>query len=279
MKSMNPYGKIESSKEKMVFILLFGLFIFLFLFLFKPFGMDRLESLSQLLLCAGFGLITIFVLIIFKFLIEPAVIKNRLSFLQGILWNILIASTIGVANYFLISVVIYHVFVFKYFLIAIWTAILVGIIPVTITYFVAYNKLYREALKGAAIAPDEIFWENEVTIRAGNPKNDLKLNPRSIVYLCSNDNYVTVVSAKGETVTKTHLRGTLKAAESELGKNRSFIRCHKCYIVNSEYADHLTGNIQNLRIRLKIPGLEIPVSRSKAPEIVRKFRLPKSVHS
>jgi len=278
MVSMNPYGKIESSKEKLVFILLFGLFIFLFLFLFKPFGMDRLESISQLLLCLGFGLITIFVLIIFKFLIEPAVIKTRLSFLKGILWNILIASSIGVANYFLISVVIYHVFVFKYFLIAIWTAILVGIIPVTITYFVAYNKLYREALKGAAIAPDEIFWENEVTIRAGNPKNDFKVNPRSIVYLCSNDNYVTVVSAKGESVLKTHLRGTLKATESELGKNKSFFRCHKCYIVNTEYVDHLTGNIQNLRIKLKILGLEIPVSRSKAPEIVRKFRMERSVH-
>ena len=277
MESMNMYGKIESPKEKLVFILLFGLFIFLFLFLFKPFGMDRLESMSQLLLCLGFGLITIFVLIIFKYLIEPAVIKSRLSFIKSILWNILIASTIGVTNYFFVSVLFYHVFVFKHFLIAIWTAILVGIIPVTITYFVTWNRLYREALKSAAIAPDEILWESEVTIKAGNPKNDFKVNPRSIVYLCSNDNYVTVVSAKGESVSKAHLRGTLKAAESELGKNRSFIRCHKCYIVNSEYVDHLTGNIQNLRIRLKIPGLEIPVSRSKAPEIVRKFRMERSV--
>lgn len=271
------YGKIESPKEKLVFILLFGLFIFLFLFLFKPFGMDQLESLSQLLLCLGFGLITIFVLIIFKYLIEPAVIRNRLSFLKSVLWNILIASTIGVANYFFISVLFYHVFVFKYFLIAVWTAILVGIIPVSITYFVTWNRLYREALKSAAIAPDEILWDNEVTIKAGNPKNEFKVNPRSIVYLCSNDNYVTVVSAKGESLSKTHLRGTLKAAESELEKNKSFFRCHKCYLVNAAYVDHLSGNLQNLRIRLKIQGLDIPVSRSKAAEAVRRFRVERSV--
>ena len=272
MENINPYGKAESSKEKLVFILLFGLFIFLFLFLFKPFGMAQLESVTQLLLCLGFGLITIFVLIIFKYLIEPAVIKTRLSLWKSILWNILIASTIGIANYFFVSVLFHHVFVFKYFLIAIWTAILVGIIPVTITYFVSYNRLYRNALKDADIPPEEILWESEVIISAGNPKNDFKVNPRSIIYLCSNDNYVTVVSAKGETVSKTHLRGTLKAAESELGKNKSFIRCHKCYIVNSEYVDHLSGNIQNLRIKLKIQGMEIPVSRSKAPGGYQKIQ-------
>jgi DNA-binding LytR/AlgR family response regulator len=278
MENMNPYGKIESSKEKLAFILLFGLFIFLFLFLFKPFGIGQLAILTQFLLCLGFGFITTFVLIIFKYLIEPAVIKSRLSLLKSILWNILIASTIGVANYFFVSVVLYHVFVFEYFLISIWTAILVGIIPVTITYFVSHNRRYREALRQAAISPDEILWESEVTIKAGNPKNDFRVNPKTIIYLCSNDNYVTVVSAKGETVSKTHLRGTLKAAESELGKNKSFIRCHKCYIVNSEYVDNLTGNLQNLKIRLKIPGLELPVSRSNAPEIVRKFRMERSVH-
>jgi hypothetical protein len=223
MENMNPFGKVESSKEKFVFILLFGLFIFLFLFLFKPFGLAQLETGTLFLLCLGFGLITIFVLIIFKYLIEPAVIKSRLSLLKSVLWNILIASSIGVANYFFISVVFHYVFVFKYFFIAIWTAVLVGIIPVTITYFVSYNRRYREALRQASISPDEILWESEVTITAGNPKNDFKLNPKTIVYLCSNDNYVTVVSARGETVSKTHLRGTLKGAESELGKNKSFI--------------------------------------------------------
>jgi DNA-binding LytR/AlgR family response regulator len=143
---------------------------------------------------------------------------------------------------------------------------------------VSYNRQYRKALRKAAISPEEIIWETEVTIRAGNPKNDFRLNPKIIVYLCSNDNYVTVCTAKGDTISKTHLRGTLKDAETELAKNKSFMRCHKCYIVNSEYIDHLTGNIQNLKFRLKIPGLEIPVSRSKAPEIARKFRMGRTVH-
>jgi len=34
----------------------------------------------------------------------------------------------------------------------------------------------------------------------------------------------------------------------------------------------LTGNVQNMKIKLKTQGIEIPVSRSRAQEAIRKFR-------
>jgi hypothetical protein len=267
-----PYNRIESVKEKIVFILVFGMFIFLFLFLFKPFGMAQLRTDLQLLVSLGFGVVTIFMLSIFKFLIEPLVIKESWTFGKSILWGLLVASSIGTANYFYVSIIFSQIFVFKYFLFAIWTAILVGIIPVTIGYIVTYNRMYKSALIEAAIPPEKVLWESEVVIRAGNQKNEFKTNPKNIVYLCSNDNYVTIVTVRGEVLTKTHLRGTLKSAESELRKNTCFFRCHKCFIINSAYADHVTGNNQNMKIRLKIQGVEIPVSRSKAAEALRKLK-------
>lgn len=267
-----PYTIIESTKEKIVYILVFGLFIFLFLYLFKPFGLGTLESLTQLLVSLGFGLVTIFVLIIFKFLLEPMVINKNWNFGKSILWGLLIAISIGVANYFFVNIVFRQAFHFEYFFLAIWTAILVGIIPAGASYIISFNRMYKDALREASISPEDLFWESEVVIRGGNPKNELKLNPKNILYLCSNDNYITVVSFKDEAVTKTHLRGTLKAAEEELGENTAFFRCHKCYIINSEYVDHLIGNIQNMKIKIKSVEQEIPVSRSKASEAIRKFR-------
>jgi LytTr DNA-binding domain len=267
-----PYGRVETSREKLVFILVFGLFIFLFLFLFKPFGLAQLKAEWQLYVSLGFGFVTTFMLSIFKYLLEPLVIKKNWTFGKNILWGLLIASSIGVANYFYVSIIFPQIFIFKYFLFAIWTAILVGIIPVSIAYIVSFNRIYKTALREAAIPPEDVLWESEVIIRGGNPKNEYKFNPKSIVYLSSNDNYITIVTIKGESLIRTHLRGTLKAAESELRKNTSFFRCHKCYIVNSEYADHVTGNVQNMKIKLKPQGLEIPVSRSKATVAIRKFR-------
>jgi hypothetical protein len=267
-----PFNAVEPSKGKFVSILLFGLFIFLFLFIFKPFGFNEVKSNQQLFIAFGFGLVTTFMLIIFKYLLEPVVTKGNWTLGKNIFWDITIASSIGVANYFYIILIFHQTFVIKYMLLGIYSAILVGIIPVTIGYIIRLNRIYKTALEEASIIPEEILWESEVTIRAGNPKNEFRCNPKNILYICSNDNYVTIVTIKGDASTKTHLRGTLKAAEEELKLNTRFFRCHKCFIVNGEYIEHVTGNIQNLKIRLNPSGTEIPVSRSKASLVLKKFR-------
>jgi hypothetical protein len=267
-----PFWEVETSKGKLVSILPFGLFIFLFLFLFKPFGLAQLGSIQTLFISFGFGLVTTFVLIIFKYLVEPVITKKNRTLGKSILWDLAIASSIGVANYFYVTLIFPQLFVLKYLLYFVWTAILVGIIPVTISIIISFNRMYKAALQDAAIIPEEILWEEEVILRAGNPKNELRLNPRNIVYLSSNDNYVTVVTIKAETLTKTHLRGTLKAAEEELRRNSRFFRCHKCFIVNSEYIVRITGNAQNMKIKLSKTEFEVPVSRSKASQVLKKLK-------
>jgi hypothetical protein len=268
-----PFNAVEPSKGKFVSILLFGLFIFLFLFIFKPFGFDQLKSDQQIYIAFGFGLVTTFMLIIFKYLIEPVVSKVKWTLGKNILWDISIASSIGIANYVYMTIIFHQVFVFKYMFLGIYTAILVGIIPVTISYIIRLNRIYKTALEEAAIIPEEILWENEVILRAGNPKNEVRINPKDIIYVCSNDNYVTIVTIKGDAQNKTTIRGTLKAAESELRNNSRFLRCHKCYIVNLDYADHVTGHNQNMKIKLLRSGTEIPVSRSKALQVNKRLKI------
>ena len=268
-----PFRRFEASRDRLITILVFGLFIFMFLFIFKPFGMTSLKDSQQFFVSLGFGLVTTFMLFIFKYLLEPVVIRNNWTLGKNLIWDLCIASSIGVANYFYICTIFQQAFVFKYLLYAIWAAIMVGILPVTISYIVTYNKMYRNALREAAIPHEKIFRENEINLRAGNPRNELRVIPGNIIYLCSNDNYVTVVTRKGDSQSKTTIRGTLKAAESELGKNGRFFRCHKCYIINLDYAGTLKGHNQNMTIRLLPSGPEIPVSRSRAvmlQKIVKK---------
>lgn len=264
-----PFKPVAKSRDKLLSILVFGLFIFLFLFLFRPFGMSELKTRQQFLISLGFGLVTTFVLFIFKYLFEPVVTKTRWTLGKNLLWDLFIASSIGVANYFYINMVFNQPFVFKYMLYGIWTAILVGSIPVSISYIVRFNSIYREALKEAAISPVGVLWDDEIILHAGNQKNELKLNPGNIVYLCSNDNYVTVVTMKGDLPVKTTVRGTLKAAETELSGDKRFFRCHKCYIVNLDFAESVRGHNQNMAIKILNSGTEIPVSRSKADLVIK----------
>lgn len=268
-----PFKAFEPSKGKFVSILLFGLFIFLFLFIFKPFGFSEVKSNQQLLISFGFGLITTFVLIIFKYLFEPVVTKGNWTLGKNILWDILIASSIGVANYFYIVLVFRQVFEIKYMFMGIYSAILVGTIPVTISYIVRLNRFYKTALEEVSIIPEDILWESEVVIKAGNPKNEVRINPKNIIYICSNDNYVTIVTKKGDSQMKMTIRGTLKSTEYELRKNSRFLRCHKCYIVNLDFADRVIGHNQNMKIKLLNSLTEIPVSRSKALQVNKRLKI------
>jgi hypothetical protein len=265
-----PFRRFEASRDRLITIFVFGLFIFLFLFIFKPFGMTSLKDSQQFFVSLGFGLVTTFMLFIFKYLLEPIVARNNWTLGKNLIWDLFIASSIGVANYFYICTIFQQVFVFKYLLYAVWAAVMVGIIPVTISYIVTFNRMYRNALREAAIPPEKIFMEDEINLRAGNPRNDMRVIPRNIIYLCSNDNYVTVVTMKDDIQNKSTIRGTLKAAESELGKSGRFFRCHKCYIINLDFAGTVRGHNQNMTIRLLPSGPEIPVSRSRA-EILQKI--------
>jgi Response regulator of the LytR/AlgR family len=259
-----PYRETGTRKSKLYTILLFGLFIFVFLYLFKPFGISNLERSRQLLFTLGFGAITAFVLVVFKFIIEPVLVGANWTLGKSIIWAFIIASSIGAANYFYIAIIFHLAFTFKVLLFSVWAAILVGSIPVTIVHIMVYNRMYRDALMEADIPKQKIFWEEEVIITAGNDKNDYKFNPRSIVYLCSNDNYVTIVTLKDNAINKLTIRGTLKSAEFELRRNKGFIRCHKCYIVNIDFIDKIAGHSQNMKIKLLHTDELIPVSRSKA---------------
>ncbi len=266
-----PYRETGTRKSKLYVILFFGLFIFLFLYLFKPFGVSTIRPVvSQLFITMGFGVITSFVLLVFKFLIEPLIIGQKWTLGKDIIWDVVIASSIGAANYFYISIIFHIGFVPKYLLYSVWTAILVGSIPVTISHIMTYNRMYRNALKDADIPEEKLLWEEEVRITAGNEKNDLKVNPKSIIYLCSNDNYVTIAMLKDNAINKVTIRGTLKSAEYELRKNTGFMRCHKCYIVNRDFIDKIAGHSQNMKIRLLHTDEVIPVSRSKAALLAGK---------
>jgi hypothetical protein len=266
-----PLKDVETTRQRFVSTLMFGLFIFLFLFFFKPFELAQFKLFPRLLITFGFGLVTTFMLFIFNYLLEPRIKRGNWTLGKSILWDLLIASSIGVANFFYVNLVFHQPFTFKYLIFFIWAAILVGSIPVTISYIVTFNRIYKSALEKADIETEKILWEDEVVIRAGNPKNELRFNPKHIIYLCSNDNYVTIVTIKDENQSKTTIRGTLKSAESELRKNSRFLRCHKCYIINLNFVGRVTGHNQNMKIKLLPSGTEIPVSRSKAGILLKKL--------
>jgi len=268
-----PYRELSSKKWKWSFVLGTGLFIFIFLYVFKPssYIYDQ-EPIFQFLISFGFGLIATIILYILKFLVQPRIVSDNWTLGKSIIWGLTISACIGIASYFYIVIIFENEFsvqylpiYIKYFFYSILTALLIGSIPITIRHLIGYLFAYRKALLQAGLLNDnEFVWEDEIIIKAGQETNSFIYNPRKIVYIASDDNYISVFSLENESLKKRFIRGTLKAVEKDLKGNNQFIKCHKSYIINMIYFAKTIGNSNAMLLRNDRLNLEIPVSRSKS---------------
>lgn len=275
-----PYKTQSSKKWKWSVVGYTGLFIFIFLYVLKPSSyIYEQEPFFQFLLSLGFGIIVSFILFIFRFIIEPKIISDKWTLGKSILWGLFISAFIGIASYFYIVILFesnfsvqYLSIYIKYFFLSIFTAILIGSVPITIHHLVNYIVKYKKELKKAGLLNDEeAFWEDDVVIKAGNEANNFIFDPRKIVYISSDDNYISVFSIEGEVLKKALIRGTLKAVENDLKGNNLFLRCHKSYIVNMAYFNQVIGHSQNMKLKSGELKVEIPVSRAKSKLISEKI--------
>mgnify|MGYP002640553023 CR=1 FL=1 len=266
-----PYKLKTSNKWKWSLTVATGLFVFVFLVVFKPSPyIYEQPPFLQFIFSLGFGLIVSTILFIFKFIIEPKMNADNWTLRRSIEWGLFISACIGVASY-LYTVILFEnnfqiqflAIYLKYFFYSIFTAVLIGIVPITIHHLLNHMLKYRSELtKAGLLADDEVIWENEVIIRAGRGGNEFCFNPRLIVYISSDDNYISVWHREGELLKRTLIRGSLKAVEDDLSGNSKFIRCHRSHIVNMSFFSKRVGHSQNMRLTSSELNLEIPVSRS-----------------
>ena len=96
-----------------------------------------------------------------------------------------------------------------------------------------YNSLYakKESLNTEKPAVDYLY------IKSDNKGKMYRLATEDILYIESNNNYITINIINGQH--KVYL--TLKEFESNLPGN-AFIRIHKSFIVNQTKIDHIHGN-------------------------------------
>lgn len=86
--------------------------------------------------------------------------------------------------------------------------------------------------------------------------------------LRSDRNYVDVFHVDANKgVKKTTIRNTLTKLSADLPK--SFLRCHRSYVVNAEGINKVSGNAQGYQLhRADFPEVPVPVSRGKSNEIL-----------
>lgn len=274
-----PFPYYESSSRRIKSALFSGFLVFVFLFIFRPFSLYRFDNLFALQITAGYGIVTCIMVLLNVFLLTKLFPKffreNGWSVGREILFIMWIIFTIGLANAIYSGFVFTDTLSFEYVAMFQVFTLLVAILPVSINVMVMQSLLNHRNAKSAEeiskhmhhkkrleSAPDAM-----VTLKSDNKNEELQISAKSLLYITSADNYISVTYLEQGKEVQKLLRSTLKNAKEDLRTYTAFYRCHRAWIVNLDRVISVSGNSQGYRLVLDSSDTIIPVSRNLNEDI------------
>jgi len=271
-----PFPIIESSKEKILLSVFFGLFIFLFLAIFQPFGLDKVVG-NKLLYFAGYGLITSFVVLFNGFitmnLFKDFFLPEKWNVWKSFIHNFIMIIPIAVLNWlYAISI---ETAMDRSFTLLQFVSITfaVGFFPSVFLVFYLEHRLRHKNLQLSKRANQQLesklLDDSIIEELSFNSQNQpIKILLDDFVCIKSMGNYVTLYFMKERKLKKEIIRVTMKKIEDDFLENKKIIRCHKSYFVNLSKVVTTSGNARALYLHINELDFQIPVSRNFSKDII-----------
>lgn len=263
-----PYPVLLNKWKISVFV---SLFITLFLSIFQPFGLQFVNIDHKPLILAGYGMVTLLILL-FDFFFIPVLFKRFFQeenwvVWKQIVWLTIVIVTISIGNYvysILFSIVkwtgIHGFFVFVLFTFPI------AVIPITVITFITQNiylkrNLYLSVQMNKNIKEKSSDTGNgkSLSFTSGTQTYNFQLN--TILFLESDGNYVHINYFENEQTKTQLIRNTLKNISEGIHEKELF-KCHRAFMVNVRNVEEVKGNSHGISLKMKQSEKQIPVSRS-----------------
>lgn len=274
LKKPYPFNTDPIHNAKVIFFI--SIVFALFLFFFQPFDINTLPVKSKLTISIIVAIIT-FAILSFNLLIIPSYLTNlfrndKWNILKEILWNTWLLSLLAIGYFFYFK----YTNINSFDGIAFAKIVLIGIVPITILVFLNQNRLLKLNLNDAMDLNKRILSkinsENNTVLFESDYKNDsISLTVSSIITIKSAGNYIEIFWKEKVKANKNLVRMKLQEAE-EILKNYNFIfKCHRTFLINTNYIENAEGNSQGLKLNMENLDFKIPVSRpyvNKLKEII-----------
>ena len=242
-----------------------------FVLIFKPFPLEHINYDSQILFIIGLGIIIFFVMLIVR-IVYPGLVYNFAHNLKRpILSSYNRGFIIWLLSSFLISMYLNFLGLVDLTTFLVFKVTLICLVPPLILIF--HDKKAELELKNETLAIDKKICQKQVNkfkeehenvaveFSSANNAEKISLLLSDIVFINSADNYVELHYKKGDTFKKKLLRNTLKNIRLQIKPYHIFVRCHRRYVVNSNYIETLNGNCNHHQLFIKGFKEPIPVSR------------------
>lgn len=272
-----PYYLNQNNRFNFKMSIGVGVAVFAFLVIFQPLGVSVLGmKINPYLFRLAYGVITTLVMLIYFFVLIKTFPRyyNKETWTTGKhLINILgIVLFCGIINVLFTKLVLKP----KYFeeninVVDILTrSILYGLIlSLAYIYYDEKQRLSRakiiteRVMKNTSIKKsNRISLNKEITIHSTNKKDAISFCVNDLVYITSESNYACLfIKERNKDVKERILRLPLKNVQLKLEEFTNIIRCHKSFIVNTNYVKSISGNARRYYLHIEKLETKIPVSR------------------
>ncbi|MDX9781878.1 MAG: LytTR family DNA-binding domain-containing protein [Bacteroidales bacterium] len=253
-------------------------FALLFINIYKPFGSENWYNVSDFeffLFSAPIILTGVLVVVISRIIMYYYSRKNEISYFTYFLW---------VLFEILFMSLFYTIFtlsletnqdrdVIATFKSAMVNTALVLLLPyITLWFYIGWE----ESKKRLAVIESQSGEEPENipdNILFTDDKGTLRLSVRypDLLYIESDDNYVTIHYTTGGKIKNFLLRNTLKKIEDELS-GTPVTRCHRSYLVNFSRVKVMRRERENIFLELDVEmAQDIPVSKTYREKVAERF--------
>jgi hypothetical protein len=257
-----------------------GIFVSFFLRIFSPFGFAAAPVENLNLFAAGYGIITIAILLLFtliEFALPRLFEEEKWTTGKNILLYMLIVLFIGTANFFYTVIVAGLPFGLQGFLQFIFITVAVTFVVVSFLTMLKYFRSLNYFKKDALVFQEEVSKLSHntpsviVSLRSENDKENFSVPLDNLHYIESADNYSQIFFLSDGKMTSKLLRTSLKKLEDQLTQSE-LIRCHRSYIVQLRNVKRVSGNSQGYRLHFEKTQVTVPVARRMAEEVHARLR-------
>lgn len=276
-----PYYWNSSNSFKVKFSIGLGCFIYIFLSLFSPLNIKEISiSISFLRFYTSVIIVSnLFILFFVVARLFPNFFNNRSwTVAKHFITIIAIITLSSIAIWMLVNhyLIDNNISFFK----MLKNSFLIGSIP-TLVYiyldekyhFKKYKKSSEEinTQKTVNKTTSNKIKNKKVIIFSSNNKESINFKINDLVYITSESNYACFFIKKDNEIKEQILRLPLKTVENSLNNFSHIFRCHKSYIVNTNYVDTISGNARGYYFKINNIKFDIPISRKIKKEALQKI--------
>ena len=147
--------------------------------------------------------------------------------------------------------------------------IAIAIVPIAGLITINYNRMLRSHVKllngiNTKLNENKSNDDQLVHFKSDYTKDSLSIKVNLLLFIRAANNYIEIFWKENEHIKSQLVRTSLKKAEDILTEYKFIFKCHRSYLINTNFIDKVEGSIQGYKLFFEKIDFSIPVSKNFA---------------